>query len=163
MEQTEIETTVPAEDTLPIMSFCIISNVWIKMMTFRKAGDFIPGHKHIFDHPTLVSQGSVEVDVSGELTTFTAPAIICIERDKVHKITALEDGTVASCIHAIREGREIDDIIEEDMLPKGTSARRLFLDVPGLTPLIHPTDTFAKPPEPPDHTLDDVIPDTTEL
>jgi hypothetical protein len=161
MESAPIESVIPLEDTLPTMSFCIISNLWIKMMTFRKVGDFIPGHKHIFDHPTLLSQGSVEVDVAGELTTFTAPAIIYIERDKVHKITALEVGTVASCIHAIREGREVDDIIEEDMLPKGTSPRKLFSDIPGLTPIIHQSDTPIQPPTPPDHTLDDVIDTST--
>ena len=43
----------------------LISNVWIKLMNFEKAGDYNPGHSHTFDHPTLLVKGSVEVEVDG--------------------------------------------------------------------------------------------------
>jgi len=120
-----------ASDSTVKLKFAIISNIWIKMITFDKAGDIMYGHKHVFDHPTLLSQGSVRVTVtdnSGVDTTtdFTAPAIIFIERGKIHTLVSLEDNTVASCIHALRDGDSTEDIIEEDMIPVGTDAFHVF-------------------------------------
>lgn len=138
MEITKLErfVTIPGvgKDTDPESKFAIISNVWIKMMTFKKVGDFNPGHAHLFDHPTLLSQGSVEVEVDGKKTKFSAPAIIYIEKEKLHTITALEKNTVACCIHALRNGDSVEDIISEDMLPKGTDAEMVIFNH-SLTPL----------------------------
>jgi uncharacterized protein (UPF0218 family) len=137
MEKVLLETVVPHEDLdhWPVMEFAIVSNVWIKMMTFRKRGDTMAGHKHVFDHATMLSQGSLAVLVEGEETTFTAPAIIFIERNKIHKLIAMEDNTVASCIHAIRDGEAIEDIVSEDMIPKGSNPRTAITDLK-LTPLV---------------------------
>ena len=58
-------------------------------------------------------------------------------QDKVHKITALQANTVVSCIHALRDGNETDDIISEDMLPVGISPIGLFQNTDyNLTPII---------------------------
>ena len=142
MDITKLEgfVSIPAglyRETDPESKFAIVSNVWIKMMTFKRAGDFNPGHAHLFDHPTLISQGSVEVEVDGTKTKFSAPAIIYIEKEKVHTITALEPNTVACCIHALRDGNTVDDIISEDMLPKGTNAERVIINH-NLTPFARP-------------------------
>ena len=141
MEITKFDDFVPqAQDfrpTDPEIKFAIISNVWIKMMTFKKVGDYNPGHKHLFDHPTLLAQGSVEVIVENETTIFTAPAVIYIEKEKTHKITALEANTVACCIHALRGNESFDDIIAEDMIPKGINAGRVIAEF-SLTPLSRP-------------------------
>jgi hypothetical protein len=110
----------------PQIKLAVISNVWLKVMNFKNVGDFSAGHKHTFNHPTLLSSGSVEVQVDGKITTFEAPSIIYIEKDKVHRITALQSNTVVSCIHALRDGNETDDIISEDMLPVGISPLGLF-------------------------------------
>lgn len=120
---------------MPETKIAMISNVWIKMMTFKKPGDFIPGHKHVFDHPTLLSQGIADVEVDGVTTRFCAPAIIYVEKEKAHKITAVIEGTVACCIHAIRDGEAIEDIVAEDMIPKGSKAMTVTADF-GLTPFI---------------------------
>ena len=134
-----METWVPHEslayDRMPESKFAMISNVWIKMMTFKEPGDFIPGHIHVFDHPTLLSQGIADVELDGEVTRFTAPAVIYIEKGKAHKITAVVANTVACCIHAIRDGERVEDIISEDMIPKGSSALTVTADL-GLTPFI---------------------------
>ena len=139
MEITRLDDFIPEpseyKDTDPDIKFATISNVWIKMMTFKRVGDYMMGHKHLFDHPTLVAQGSVEVNVGGELTQFTAPAIIYIEKEKVHKITATAPNTVACCIHALRGDESFDDIIAEDMIPKGINPRTVVQDY-NLTPLI---------------------------
>jgi hypothetical protein len=118
----------------PLMKFALISNVWMKLMSFRKAGDFNPGHSHTFDHGTLLSQGSLEVDIDGQKTVFKAPTIIYIEKGKDHILTALEDNTVACCIHAIRDGEAIEDIVDAGMIPKGANPRTIIPDF-NFTPL----------------------------
>ena len=114
------------EETHPEIKLAVISNVWVKLMTFRKTGDYVPGHKHTFDHPSLLSAGSIIVEVDNKKKTFKAPAIIYIEKDKEHSIIPLEPNTVVSCIHALRNGNETTDIISEDMLPAGISPLGLF-------------------------------------
>ena len=134
-----METWVPqgnlAYEKMPETKIAMISNVWIKMMTFKEPGDFIPGHVHVFDHPTLLSQGVVDVEVEGEVTRFTAPSVIYIEKGKSHKLTAVTANTVACCIHAIRDGERVEDIVSEDMIPKGSRALTVTADL-GLTPFI---------------------------
>jgi len=130
MITTKLETVTPIDShTHPIMQFAVISNVWIKLMTFRKKGDYIPGHEHIFDHGTLLSYGSVEVLIDEQSTIFTAPAVIFIEKYKIHKITALEENTVISCIHALRDGDNIEDIIDPSMIPNKQSPRTIIKDL----------------------------------
>ena len=52
--------------------------------------------------------------------------MIYIHKDYIHELTALEDNTVAYCIHALRNGDGVDDIIDEDMIPKGMNAPEIF-------------------------------------
>jgi hypothetical protein len=96
----------------------LVSNLWVKQMYFEEVGDTMQGHSHKFDHPTMVAYGSVKVTVEGQETVFKAPHIIFISKDKLHKITALETGTVAYCIHPIRGERE-EDILGHDQIPAG--------------------------------------------
>ena len=88
-------------------------------MHFVKSGDRNEGHIHNFDHITLLSKGSVEVDVDGNKTTFKAPHMIYVAKGKRHFLTALEDDTVASCIHALRTGEREEDVIDPSMIPNG--------------------------------------------
>ena len=78
-------------------------------MHFQKAGDVEHGHAHDFDHGTLVSSGSILVETLDFATrapisqkTVEAPNFVFIERDKLHRLTALVDNTVCACIHALR-------------------------------------------------------------
>ena len=109
----------------PNSQLSLISNVWIKLMTFEKTGDVNEGHKHVFDHATLLVKGKVEVDVEGEKSVFGAPHIIFIAKERIHTITALEDGSVAACIHAIRDGDRIEDIVDPAMIPTGVNPNHL--------------------------------------
>lgn len=103
----------------PNIKIMAISNVYVRMMHFASKGDCEYGHKHTFDHGTLVSSGAVLVEIVDEHTKetvsskeFRAPEMIFIDKDKYHKITALEDNTVCGCIHALRT---VDaDIIDPD-------------------------------------------------
>jgi len=101
----------------PDVEVIAVSNVYSRMMYFRNAGDVEIGHSHVYDHGTLVSFGSVKYEVldgyNGSVVaekTFVAPSFIFVEKDKYHRITALENGTVCACIHALRT-------IDEDLIP----------------------------------------------
>ena len=102
----------------PIIKLISLSNVYTRMMHFVKKGDVENGHKHTFDHATLVSSGSVLYEVlsdTGEVEyskTFTSPDMVFVNKDKFHRITSLEDNTVCGCIHALRTVGE--DIIPPD-------------------------------------------------
>lgn len=116
---------------MPQVSFAACSNIFIKMMLFRK-GEVEQGHEHAYDHLSLLARGAVIVEVDGKLTTFTAPHIIYMSKNHKHQITALEDNTTWYCIHALRNA-DSTDIIDSDMIPVGitdalTLTKQLFDD-----------------------------------
>ena len=80
-------------------------NIWVRSHTFAKAGDTNGGgHKHNFDHVTLLAVGSVLVEVDGQETKeFHGPTFIVIDKDHRHKFTALSDGVVYYCVFAMRD------------------------------------------------------------
>jgi quercetin dioxygenase-like cupin family protein len=105
----------------PETTMACVSNLWVRMMHFSKAGDCNEGHVHNFDHITLLSKGSVEVDVEGNKTVFKAPHMIYITKGKTHFLTALEDNTIASCLHALRTGEREEDVLDPSMIPAGVT------------------------------------------
>lgn len=91
----------------PDIKIIAVSNVFSRLMHFNKAGDVEFGHTHSYDHATLVSSGSVRVDILNgagieSSREFVAPNMVFIQKDKQHQLTALEDNTVCACIHALR-------------------------------------------------------------
>jgi quercetin dioxygenase-like cupin family protein len=99
-------------------------------MHFEKAGDTEIGHTHPFDHLTLLASGSVKLTVEEKETIFKAPHMIYIHKDKVHKLEALEDNTVAYCIHALRDGNGVDDILDPASIPEGVNPLKAGLAQP---------------------------------
>lgn len=75
-----------------------------------KAGYYVPTHKHIYDHLSILAKGKAIVEVDGVCTTYEAPTCIEIKAGKTHTITALEDITWF-CIHATDE-KNVDTIDE---------------------------------------------------
>lgn len=108
--------------TQPVVHIGCVANLYSRMMHFKQAGDMEMGHTHQFDHLTLLAKGKLKVTVEGVATEFTAPHMIYIRADKVHELVALTDETVAYCIHALRDGNGVDDIIDPSMIPAGVSA-----------------------------------------
>jgi quercetin dioxygenase-like cupin family protein len=100
----------------PEIQLSCVSNVYIRMMHFKHTGDIEEGHTHPFDHVSLLSFGKAKVTVDGNSKTFEAPQMIFIAKEKVHMIEALQDGTVMLCIHAIRDGERVEDIIDPKSL-----------------------------------------------
>lgn len=105
--------------SFPETKFTCVSNLWLRQMHFAKAGDRNDGHTHNFDHVTLLAKGRVSVDVEGQVTEFTAPHMIYITKGKEHYLTALEDDTIAYCVHALRSGEREEDILDPSMIPAG--------------------------------------------
>lgn len=97
----------------------VCANIHTRMLHFLRAGDKIVGHKHTFDHLTLLASGSLRVVVDGVVSEFNAPHLIWIDKDKIHELTALEDNTVAACINGIRDGDGVADLIDPSMIPLG--------------------------------------------
>ena len=121
--KNEIKNKTP---NLPDIDMLMVSNVFFRTMTFKKAGDSSGKmHKHVYDHVNLLAQGSIELEVNGEKTVYTAPSYIFIDRDHFHKMTALEDNTVSICIHAIRDD-DSGDILDQTIVPKGVLPRKEF-------------------------------------
>jgi quercetin dioxygenase-like cupin family protein len=113
----------------PTQKITCVKNIWLRQMTFTKAGDANQGHAHTYDHVTLLAHGSVRVVVDCVATEFRAPQMIYIKQGKVHYIEALEDGTVAYCVHALRDA-ETQDILDADQIPIGVDARATHDVVP---------------------------------
>ena len=103
---------------LPENKFTCVSNIWLRQMYFKKAGDANEGHEHNYDHISLLAHGSVRVHVEDKTSDFTAPQMIYIKQGKSHFIEALEDGTVAYCVHALRD-KDTADIIDPSQVPLG--------------------------------------------
>lgn len=108
----------------PEVAIGCVSNMWSKMMDFKKAGHTEYGHTHTFDHMTLLARGSLQVTVDGVASNFSAPHMIFIKAGKFHELTALEDDTLAYCIHALRDSN--GDILDPAMIPKGVNKDTVF-------------------------------------
>jgi len=67
---------------------------------------------HTYDHQTLLGHGSIRAEVEGRVVDFKAPQVIFVRAGKAHKFTALEPNTMAYCIHPLRDGEDLTDIID---------------------------------------------------
>ena len=112
----------------PEIKIGCVANLWSRMMLFHKAGDVEQGHTHQFDHLTLLAKGRLQVTVEGRVTEFAAPNMIYIHADKMHELAALEDGTVAYCIHALHD-KETGDILDPSMIPLGVNPRDMAMPI----------------------------------
>ena len=116
----------------PEILLSCVSSVYVRQMTFKAAGDIEQGHAHKFDHQTLVAKGSVKVTTDGKETVFNSPHIVFIRKEQVHELVAMEDDTVCYCIHALRDGDDVCDIIPPDSLPLGAGSQAAFQVADGL-------------------------------
>lgn len=97
----------------------IVDNVFVKMIPLNGIGDTVQGHAHMFDHITLLSVGSVRMrTVSGDQIKekdFVAPALLVTPKGLVHEFTSLVDKSLICCIHAIRDGDDMEDVASPDI------------------------------------------------
>lgn len=100
----------------PEIAIGCVANLWSRQMHFLKKGDTEIGHTHQFDHLTLLASGRLKVTVEGAVSYFQAPHMIYIRKDDVHELEAMEDNTVAYCIHALRT-EDQTEILDAAMIP----------------------------------------------
>lgn len=105
----------------PHVHISCVSNVFVKQMHFAKAGDMEQGHSHCFDHLTLLASGKLRLTAHGKSSDFTAPHHIFIKAGVEHELLALEDDTTVHCIHAIRDGDQVGDIIDPASVPESAT------------------------------------------
>lgn len=93
----------------------VSGNLYIRKIAAPK-GALITGHKHHFDHTTIVFTGAVHVRAvcpDGRVIeeNFTAPAHFLVKAEVEHAITALTDGTEYWCVYAHRtpQGEVVED------------------------------------------------------
>jgi hypothetical protein len=86
----------------------ISGNIFIRPNPLPKKGNMVLGHKHNFDHTTIVFTGSVHVKAKlpdGRVIEkdFVAPSHFLVKADVEHEIVALEDGTEFWCVYSHRD------------------------------------------------------------
>ena len=93
----------------------IVDNVFVKMHTMHDYGQKIFGHAHKFDHITLLASGKVAMKAAGKTVEHTAPCLIVTPKGVVHEFECVSSKAVLCCIHAIRDGDEMDDVAPQDI------------------------------------------------
>jgi quercetin dioxygenase-like cupin family protein len=120
----------------PEVQLTCVSNLFMRSMHFKHAGDIEHGHSHVFDHVSLLTAGSARVTVEGVSKDFTAPHAIFIRRDWNHEIEALEDNTIMICVHALRDGERAEDIVSPDSYVVQPGGGGIESNIGNLDPLM---------------------------
>ncbi len=94
----------------------VSGNIYIRPNRLSESGAKIEGHKHKFDHTTVVFTGAVHVkanlpDGSVREGDFKAPAHFLVRKDVEHTITATEPDTVFWCVYSHRTPQ--GDVIQD--------------------------------------------------
>jgi hypothetical protein len=119
-DEIENDTKGPPKSDVIMQDLGFFGNIWVKSHHLPKSGDSNDGgHKHKFDHVTLVIRGKVLVEVESFLPkVFTAPKFIIIKKEHEHKFTALEDDTIYYCVFAMRDvDGDVTDLYDETNSP----------------------------------------------
>ncbi len=104
LELTRQRVANTQEGNAAIAPMGYFGNVWIRGQYYLKKGDSHLGHKHNYDHMTMVVTGSVEVYVGDdEPVLYVAPTFFEVPAEKEHNITAMDDGTSLFCVFAVRD------------------------------------------------------------
>lgn len=88
---------------VPQSQLAIAGNVFVKYMKFTKKGQEMKGHKHVYDHVTLLAFGAVRATCDGIEVEFEAPHLIVTRANKLHSFVCLTDEALLACVHALRD------------------------------------------------------------
>lgn len=85
----------------------VSGNIFIRKNRLEAVGDACHGHRHNFDHTTIVFTGAVRVKATlpdGQVIVrdFKAPAHMLIKAEVVHELTALEPHSEFWCVYSHR-------------------------------------------------------------
>ena len=95
----------------------VSGNVFIRPIQLPEVGSKVAGHKHNFDHTTIVFKGAVHVSATthdGRVIErdFVAPSHFLVVKDTTHEITATEPGTEFWCVYAHRTPQ--GDVVQDN-------------------------------------------------
>ena len=94
----------------------IADGIFIKRMTIRRAGTYVPQHAHVYEHASFIAVGRVRVwrdGIKGEVAE--EGSFVMIGPNVKHTFEALVDHTVVLCIHNISRAGAVE-IAEEHQL-----------------------------------------------
>jgi len=103
---------------MPDVKISVVSNQWVKMMEFTSKGDTMEGHKHTFDHNTLLAVGDFDVMVADKVSKHSAPCVLKIPKDVIHSIKCTSDYGLGFCLHILRDGECVEDIVDPADIPE---------------------------------------------
>lgn len=100
-------------------------NIWVRQNVLELTGQTHNGHKHKFDHVTLLVSGKISVEIVGQpLKEFIAPTFIIIRKEHQHKIMAMSDSVVYYCVFALRDiDGEVIEVFGPEHDPESSSAK----------------------------------------
>lgn len=94
-----------------------VDGLFVKQMHIRHKGTMVPQHSHVHPHLTMLARGRLRAWRDGEwLGDYSAPAGIMIPANTKHTFAALEDETIAYCVHRLH-GAEVEIAEEHHFLP----------------------------------------------
>jgi len=73
--------------------------IYAKEITLTEPGQGMHQHAHNYDHLSILTQGQVVLEVDGEKTLHTAPAVLNIPAGRRHKILPVQLPVKWFCIH----------------------------------------------------------------
>lgn len=87
----------------------VSGNIFMRKWRGLKKGHVIQGHKHNWDHTTIIFLGGIHIKAHGahrqREKDFHAPDHVLILADVEHEITVLEDGTEFWCVYSHRNAQ----------------------------------------------------------
>jgi hypothetical protein len=91
-------------------------NVFIRANKLHKSGDVTKGHKHNFDHTTILFKGSFKITAhlpngTEVIREASAPAHFLIRADVEHTLVATSDDTEYWCVYSHRTPQ--GDIVQD--------------------------------------------------
>ncbi len=113
--------TLPPEDQAIVEDTTTADGIFIKRVVVPKRKSLVPQHAHMWDHTTLLTNGSMAVWAEGIIgRDYRAPASIFIPKGVKHLFRTLEDNTMFFCIHNLHGADAVAILAEHDLLDEVT-------------------------------------------
>ena len=108
--------TIMSNSRDPRIQHHFAGGVYAKEITLLTIEEGMNQHEHTFDHLSILTQGQVVVDVDGNKTLHTAPAVLTIKAGQRHKIIPTQTPVTWFCIHATEVADA--DLVDDSLILK---------------------------------------------
>lgn len=100
-----------------------VSNIFTRMMFFKDVGDCETYSSNPHDSFLLLSNGKIDIEVDNKVSSFEAPHIIVIKKNKNPKIISKSQSAIAWDIYALRDAK--GKVIDSDSIPDNVDVTEL--------------------------------------